>query len=187
MRKRFVIFSALAIALSMLATVARAQDADTDTSSPDAFNGRAVRLVGNLIGKVSLAAGTCTQGFSNQCAVGHSCGCYSATGARFHSSRFGKGSAAIFVTVDNSASYGALGDNCQPAYGELDINAKNDLAIFDMLGGLCTDPNGNLIFNGTMGLESSTKLFNSNGYAGFTSTINGNSGRIVLKFKGAAQ
>jgi hypothetical protein len=184
MRKGLLILAVVVFGLSMLATSSLAQE--TDTSTPDAFSGKAVRLSGSLIGKVSLVSGTCTHGFSNQCPVGHTCNCYSGTGAKFNSSHIGRGAAAIFITVDATASYGALGSDCDPVFGELDINAKHDLATFDMIGGLCTDPNGSLVFNGTMGLASS-QLFVSNGYAGFTSTVNGNSGRIVLKFSGAAQ
>jgi hypothetical protein len=184
MRKGLLILAVVALGLAMVAKGSFAQEADT--SAPDAFSGRAVRLSGSVIGKVTLVSGTCTQGFSNQCPSGHNCSCYSGTGAKFTSSRIGRGAAAIFITVDSTASYGALGNDCQPVYGELDVIAKKDLPDFDMIGGLCTDPNGNFVFNGTMGLASSS-LFVSNGYAGFTSTISGNSGRLVLRFSCAAQ
>jgi hypothetical protein len=183
MRKGLLILAVVALGLAMLAKRSFAQD--TDASAPDAFSGRAVRLSGSVIGKVTLVSGTCTHGFSNQCPSGHNCSCYSGTGAKFTSSHIGRGAAAIFITVDSTASYGALGNDCEPAYGELDVIAKKDLPDFDMIGGICADPNGNIVFNGTMGLASSS-LFVSNGYAGFTSTIS-NSGRLVLRFSGAAQ
>ena len=183
MRKGLFVFAIL-ISISMLAISASAQDASPESSVAAAV-GRSVRLSGSLRGRGSTTSGTCTQGFSNQCPSGHACTCFTVTGAKFTSSHIGRGAAALFVTVDSTAAYGSIGNDCAPAFGELDANAKNDLANFDLIGGICTDANGNIVFNGTMGLASST-IFVSHGFAAFTSTIS-KSGVVVLRFKGAAQ
>ena|SRR5579871_4782399 len=111
-------------------------------------------------------------------------------GARFSSSGIGKGSANFFATVDTTAAFGPIGNDCAPLNGEIDVIAKKDSPTFDVVGGACFNPQDNIVTNGGMGLSASL-LFSVSGYATYTATMNmsgnGASGRLVLKFSGAAQ
>ena len=105
--------------------------------------------------------------------------------ARFTSSKIGSGRANLFLTMDTTATFGALGNSCMPIYGEIDAIASKDSPTFDVWGAACTGAAGNFVANGALGLATSS-LFVASGYATFQSTIN-KSGRVVLRFDGAAQ
>jgi len=189
MMRKGLFASAILVTISILAMIFMISMTGLSASaqeSADAAFARAVRISGSLVGKGVPTAGTCTQGFSNQCPSGHSCTCFTVMGARFRSSKIGAGRANFFVTLDHTATFGTLGTNCMPLYGEIDAITKKDSPTFDVWGAACTDPKSNLAANGAMGLSSSN-LFVVSGYATFTSTINTNSGQVVLRFQGSAQ
>jgi hypothetical protein len=196
MLRKIVFGLAVVIVTSMLGMQARAQEWSSGGwqaapgASSEAASGRLVHLNGTLKGTVAITDGACTQGFSAQCPTGHVCECFTAMGAKFSSSGIGKGSANLFATVDTSATFGPLGEDCVPLYAEFDVIAKKDSPNFDVIGGACFNPQGNIVSNGTMGLASSN-LFTPTGYLAYTATINpnasGSSGRLTLKFSGAAQ
>jgi hypothetical protein len=180
MRTGLLAFAILA-SISIAVVSASAQD---DSAAADGF-ANPVRIAGTLIGNGSTSGGACTTGFSNQCPNGDTCTCLTVMAARFSASRIGPGRANLFLTIDQTASFGALGDACMPVYGEIDAIAKNDSPSFAVWGAACTGSFGNLVSNGAMGLAGSS-LFTTTGYATFQSTIK-QSGRVVLKFSGAAQ
>jgi hypothetical protein len=183
MRKSLSVCIAL-LSVGIAIAPACAQDSPDSATSPAAF-AAAVRIAGTLIGNGSSTNGACTMGFSNQCPTGDVCTCMTVNAARFSSSRIGSGRANLFLTIDTTASFGALGHACMPVYGEIDAIAKNDSPTFDIWGAACTGNFGNMVFNGAMGLANSS-LFSETGYATFQSTIK-QSGRVVLRFSGAAQ
>jgi len=162
------------------------QDASAPSSNiGDAGFARPVRLAGSLIGTGTTTSGSCATGFS-QCPSGGSCTCLTLTGVRFRSSRIGAGRANLFLTFDHNGTFGSLGNDCTPIYGELDAIASKDSPNFALWGAACDrDAAGNLAANGALGLEDSL-LFVVNGYATFTSTIS-KGGRVNLQFRGAAQ
>ena len=144
-----------------------------------------MRIAGSLVGNGSTTSGSCATGFS-QCPNGDSCTCLTVMDARFSASRIGSGRANLFLTIDHTATFGTLGNDCMPIYGELDAIAKNDSPNFDLWGAACaTDTAGNQAANGAMGLSESL-LFVDSGYATFTSSISKN-GHVNLKFSGSAQ
>lgn len=180
MRKSLFAFAVL-VSVSIMIAPARAQDASPDL--PGFAN--PVRIVGTLIGNGTLNGSTCTTGFSNRCPSGDSCTCLTVMDARFTSSRIGSGRANLFLTMDNTATFGPLGNKCTPIYGEIDAIARKDSPIFDIWGAACSNSVGNQAANGAMGLANSV-LFDVSGYATFTSTIS-RAGHVVLRFDGAAQ
>jgi hypothetical protein len=182
---------AMLVAISMIGPQASAQESKSAWNTPPqgskgAAFAQPVRIAGSLVGDGEITAGACTQGASNQCPAGHTCTCFTATAARFSSSRIGRGSANFFATIDGNASFGALGFDCSPVYGQIDVIATNDSPSFAVWGAACTDPQNNFATNGAMGLADSN-LFIAHGYATYTGTINTHSGRVVLRFAGAAQ
>ena len=184
MRKSLLVLSILGL-FSILAAQATAQDSSGAWSvTGDAGFPRPVRIAGSFIGTGSSTGTACSTGFSNQCPSGDSCSCLTVMDARFSGSRFGSGRANLFLTIDHTATFGALGHDCVPIYGQIDAIAK-DSPTFDLWGAECTEPSGDFAANGAMGLADST-LFSVSGYATFTSTIS-KTGRVVLRFSGAAQ
>jgi hypothetical protein len=186
-------FLALAILLaSFIGAQAFAQDSDIGGSAPieePAVVGSAkiVKFSASLTGTAVLTStGPCSSSFGNQCPNGHSCSCYTLMGGKLTSGRLGKGSANMFATVDRTLAFGQIGGACVPFNAEIDIIAKKDSPNFDVVGGACFDAQGNLASNGAMGLASSL-VYLRNGYATYTATINGKSGKTVVRFNGALQ
>src|SRR5580698_3402979 len=132
MLRKSVFGLAVVIFASMLGMQAHAQEWSSGAwraapgATSDAASGKIVRLNGNLKGTVAITDGACTQGFSAQCPSGHVCECFTAMGAKFSSSGIGKGSANLFATVDTSATFGPLGEDCVPLYAEFAVIAKKD-------------------------------------------------------------
>ena len=148
-----------------------------------------VRLSGSMTGMAVATSGGCTHGFSNQCPTGHICSCLTMMGAKFSSPKIGRGAANVFATVDQTASFGM--GSCAPLYGEIDIIAKKDSPIFEMVGGDCFEPNGDEVLNGVIGLAASN-IFKGTGAATYTATIQSSGlssggGRLMLSFKGTAE
>jgi hypothetical protein len=192
-KKNLLAIAALiATSISIVPAWAQDQKSDRDalpSTSVAAAGPKVFHLVGSIVGTVSLTSGGCTQGFSNQCPSGHDCSCFTAMGARFLSTAIGKGSANFFATVDHTAAFGALGADCSPLFGEVDVIAKSDSPTFDVVGGACFDNGNNIVSNGTMGLASSGR-FVITGFAAYTATIkftSMSSGRLVVSLRGAAQ
>ena len=192
MKKRFIAL-AIAVATVMIGISASAQewnDAHPDSSTTGAT--QIVHLSGSITGIMESTAGGCTEGFSNQCPSGHTCGCLTGTGVKVSSPALGAGTANIFATIDNSAAFATLGD-CAPVYAEIDITAKRDSPIFNAVGGLCFEPDGDAVFNGVMGLATTSKRFATTGSAGYTAVLKCASGlcggtfHMALSFKGVAE
>lgn len=184
---------AIVVAVAMMRISASAQEwngAHPDSSTPRPS--QIVHLSGSMTGTMASTAGGCSQGFSNQCPSGHTCSCLTGTGIEVSSRALGKGTADVLATIDDGASFATLGD-CAPVYAEIDITAKRDSPTFDAVGGICFEPNGEAVFNGVMGLATTSKRFTSTGAAGFsavlqcTSGLCGGSFNMVLSFKGAAE
>lgn len=190
MRKGLLAFAIL-VSILMVVMPAAAQDAASQ-SSADAETSLAagfptpVRISGVLMGNGKFTSGGCTQGFSNQCPSGHACICFTMNAGKFFASKIGRGAANFLATIDQTASFGPVGNKCMPMYGLIEVIAKKDSPNFDVWGAACTDPSSNFVANGAMGLASSS-LFTVSGYSTFTSTLITNSGHLVLKFSGAAQ
>lgn len=185
MRKSLVAFAILASMSFAIAPASGQDDSATASSIGDAGFANQVRIVGSLVGNGNFTSGSCMTGFS-QCPSGDNCTCLTVMDARFVSSRIGSGRANLFLTFDQNGSFGTLGHDCTPIYGELDAIAKKDSPQFSIWGASCaTDSANNQAANGAMGLSDSL-LFNASGYATFTSTIS-RAGHIVLRFTGAAQ
>jgi hypothetical protein len=164
-------------------------DGNTATPAIGAATPRVFRLAGAIVGTVIITAGGCTQGFSNQCPSGHTCDCFTAMGAKFSSSKIGKGSANFFATMDHTADFGALGKDCAPLFGEIDVIAANDSPSFDVIGGGCGTSRNGVVSNGAMGMSASN-LFVANGYAVYRASMSFttlNSGRLTVSFLGEAQ
>jgi len=181
------------VAASVMVMPAAAQEekVDGNTAAPavGAATPRVFRLAGGIVGTVKLTAGGCTEGFSNQCPSGHDCACFTAMGAKFSSSKIGKGSANFFATIDNTAGFGQQGKNCAPLFGEIDVIAANDSPSFDVVGGACLTSAINVVSNCAMGMSLS-KLFVANGYSVYRASMSFNkthSGRLTLSFLGEAQ
>jgi hypothetical protein len=185
MRKSLLAFAILA-SISFAAAAASAQDDSAPASSVgDTGFAAPVRIVGSVVGSGSFSSGSCATGFS-QCPNSDSCTCLTVLDARFSSTRIGPGRANLFLTIDNSAKFGTLGQDCAPIYGELDAIAKKDSPDFDLWGASCAiDTAGNQAANGALGMSESL-LFVVNGYATFTSSIS-KAGHVNLRFSGAAQ
>ncbi len=192
MKKRFLAL-AIVVATAMIGMSASAQEwnaAHPDSSTTGATE--IVHLSGSITGIMESTAGGCTKGFSNQCPSGHTCGCLTATGAKVSSPALGAGTANLFATIDSTAAFATLGD-CAPVYAEIDITAKRDSPIFNAVGGLCFEPDGDAVFNGVMGLATTSKRFTTSGSAGYTAALKSASGlsggtfHMALSFKGAAE
>jgi hypothetical protein len=185
-KKQFIGFVIL-VAAAMIGISTSAQEWN-DPSTARAT--QIVHLSGSMTGLLAPTEGGCTKGFSNQCPSGHICSCFTGTGVKVSSHALGKGTANIFATLDNTASF-ALGQ-CGPIYAEIDITAKNDSPIFDATGGLCFEPNGEAVFSGVMGLAAPSDRFTT-GSAGYTATLNCTSGlcggplSMALNFQGTAK
>jgi hypothetical protein len=181
--------AALALALATLTIGMPASAQEPNDPHPDSGATQIVHLSGTIKGAMESTAGGCTIGFSNQCPSGHTCGCLTATAATVSSRALGAGTANIFATIDNTASF-ALGQ-CAPVYVEIDITAKKDSPIFNAVGGLCFEPDGAAAFNGAMGLATASKRFTT-GSAGYTAALKCTSGlcggfNIKLSFDGTAE
>ena len=191
MKKRFIAL-AIVVATVVIGLSASAQkwnDASPDSSTTAAS--QIVHLSGSITGLLESTAGGCTQGFSNQCPSGHTCGCLTGTGVKVSSHALGGGTANIFATIDNTASF-AVGA-CAPVYAEIDITAKKDSPIFNAVGAMCFEPDGNAVFSGAMGLATTSTRFTTTGSAGYsavlkcTSGLCGGSFHMALSFKGTAK
>jgi hypothetical protein len=176
----------------MIGTSASAQEwNNADPDSPTTRASQIVHLSGSITGLLTSTEGGCTEGFSNQCPSGHTCSCLTGMGVKVSSHALGEGTANISATIDNSVSF-ALGA-CAPAYAEIDITAKSDSPIFDAVGGLCFEPNGDAVFSGVMGLAATSKRFTTTGSAGYTAVLKCTSGlcggsfHMALSFKGTAK
>jgi len=189
-KKRFIAL-AIVVAVTMIGTSVSAQE--WHEAQPDSSTTRAtqiVRLSGSITGLLASTAGGCTKGFSNQCPNGHTCGCLTGTGVKVSSHALGEGTANIFATLDNTAAF-ALGQ-CGPIYAEIDITAKKDSPIFNAVGGICFEPDGDAVFNGVMGLATTSNRFTT-GSAGYTAVLKCTSGlcggplSMALSFKGTAK
>ena len=184
MRKGLWAYAAL-VSIPFLIAPVWAQDSSDSADTPGVGFANPVRISGSLVGNGDTSAGGCATGFS-QCPNGDSCTCLTVMGARFSASRIGAGRANLFLTFDNTATFGALGNDCTPIYGELDAIAKKDSPQFSVWGAACdTDTAGNQAANGALGMSNSN-LFLTSGYATFTSSISKN-GHVNLKFSGRAQ
>ena len=190
--KKKAIALAIVVASAVVAMSASAQesnDASRDSSATEAS--QIVKLSGSMTGLLESTAGGCTQGFSNQCPSGHTCGCLIGTGVKVSSRALGAGTANIFATIDNTASF-AMGA-CAPVYAEIDITAKKDSPIFDAVGAICFEPDGNAVFSGAMGLATTSTRFTSTGAAAYTAVLKCTSGlcggtfHMTLSFKGTAK
>src|ERR1700735_3822373 len=136
MGKTFFAFAVLA-SVSIMIAPAWAQDASPESSAAVADVGefaRPVRVAGSLVGNGTASGSMCTTGFSNRCPSGGSCTCLTVLDARFTGSRIGSGRANLFLTMDTTATFGALGNSCTPIYGEIDAIAKKDSPTFDVWG-----------------------------------------------------
>jgi len=189
-KKRFIALAIVVVTL-MIGVSASAQEwnaANSDSSTAGAT--QIVRLSGSISGLLESTAGGCTQGFSNQCPSGHTCSCLTGTGVKVSSRALGGGTANIFATTDNTAAF-ALGA-CAPVYAEIDTTAKKDSPIFNAVGAMCFEPGGNAVFNGAMGLATTSKRFTT-GSAGYTAVLKCTSGlcggsfHMALSFKGTAK
>jgi hypothetical protein len=122
----------------------------------------------------TLTSGACSggiAGFAAQCAAGHTCSCEEDEGAKFTANLIGKGTANVFITIDQSAGYGEVVVSnpeeptiCHPFVAEFDVTAKNDTEELEAVGGECISQS-TTPFGGALGLETST-LF-TNGSAPF--------------------
>jgi len=185
MRKVLFVFAILASISFAIAPVFAQDDSVLQNGIGDAGFANQVRIAGSLVGNGNFSAGSCATGFS-QCPSGDSCTCLTVMDARFSSSRIGPGRANLFLTFDQTATFGNLGNDCTPIYGELDAIAKKDSPQFSIWGASCDiDTAGNQTANGAMGMSDSL-LFSTSGYATFTSAI-GKGGHVNLKFSGKAQ
>jgi hypothetical protein len=188
-------FIALAIVVATLAIGLSGSAQEWNDANPDSSTTRAAQIVhfsGSITGLLESTARECTKGFSNQCPSGHTCSCLTGTGVKVSSRALGGGTANIFATVDNTASFATLGD-CAPVYAEIDITAKKDSPIFNVVGAMCFEPDGNAVFNGAMGLATTSKRFTTTGSAGYTAVLKCTSGlcggsfHMALNFKGTAK
>ena len=190
--KKKLIALAIVVATAVIGLSASAQesnDARQDSSTTGAS--QIVHLSGSITGLLESTAGGCTQGFSNQCLSGHTCGCLTGTGVKVSSRALGAGTANIFATIDNTASF-AMGA-CAPVYAEIDITAKKDSPIFNAVGAMCFEPDGNAVFSGAMGLATTSTRFTTTGSASYTAVLKCTSGlcggsfHMALSFKGTAK
>ena len=193
MKLRHAAALALVVAIAMIAVSIQAGAADDthpDSSTMDP-SPPLVRLSGSINGILESTAGGCTQGFSNQCPSGHTCGCLSATDAKVSSPALGAGTAKLSVTVDDTSAF-ALGA-CAPVYAEIDVTAKKDSPTFNAVGGICFEPNGEAVLSGVMGLATTSRRFTTTGAVGYTAILQCTSGlcggsfRLALSFKGIAK
>jgi|HubBroStandDraft_5_1064220.scaffolds.fasta_scaffold633220_1 hypothetical protein len=122
----------------------------------------------------TLTNGACsggTAGFAAQCATGHTCSCNEDEGAKFTANLIGKGTANVFITVDESVGYGhpVVSDPtqppiCHPFVAEIDVAAKNDTEELEAEGGQCLSQTA-FQFGGAFGVE--TSIIFTNGDAPF--------------------
>jgi hypothetical protein len=87
-------------------------------------------------------------------------------GAKFTANLIGKGTANVFITIDQTAGYGlpvtsSPGEPtiCYPFVAEFDVTAKNDTEELEAVGGDCLGQTTTL-FGGNFGLEKSTIFTN---------------------------
>jgi hypothetical protein len=189
-KKRFIALTILVAAAMTGISVSAQEWNDTRPDSSTTGATQIVHLSGSITGLLASTSGGCTKGFSNQCPSGHTCSCLTGTGVKVSSHALGEGTANIFVTIDNTAAF-ALGQ-CGPVYAEIDITAKKDSPIFNAAGGMCFEPDGDAVFNGVMGLATTSQRFTtgSAGYTGVlkcTSGLCGGSFSLALSFKGTAK
>jgi hypothetical protein len=113
----------------------------------------------------TLTSGACsggTAGFAAQCATGHTCSCLEDQGAKFTSTVIGKGTANVFITVDDTGYGLPIPTNpsrliCFPFVAEFDVTAKNDTEELEAVGGDCaTSRTNGSQFGGAFGAEAST-------------------------------
>jgi hypothetical protein len=142
--------------------------------APDLRANSFYTLRGSISGTFSstpatLPSGACsggTAGFAAQCATGHTCLCLEDEGAKFTSTVIGKGTANVFITLDETG-YGlppvtdpSFGPICRPFIAEFDVTAKNDTQELEAVGGVCPSlprSNGNTLqFSGGFGAEATT-------------------------------
>ena len=173
--------------LVMLATVALAQDVGQPagtTKKRDAV----------ITGQTSApAAGQCTaassdgsMGYENQCPVG-TCSCLQIANAKVKGSLAGKGTADVFITVDDGLVITPGG--CTPIYGIANLTTKlRGIAIVETMnfaGASCPAPpirRGKAMVSGAFGIQSSS--ISSTGFGLVTGTGLG-SHAAQLKFDGA--
>jgi hypothetical protein len=115
----------------------------------------------------TLPSGACsggTAGFAAQCATGHTCSCVQAEDAKFSANLIGKGTANVFITIDDSAGYGlpVVSDPtqpsiCHPFVAEIDVSAKDDTEELEAVGGDCLGQT-TIQFGGAFGVKTS-KIF----------------------------
>jgi hypothetical protein len=182
----------LVLATGMIGVSSSAQEWNEAHPDPSATGAtQIVHLSGSIKGIMETTAGGCTHGFSNHCPDGHTCGCLTAMAAKVSSPALGAGTANIFATIDNTSAF-ALGA-CAPVYAEFDITAKRDSPTFNAIGGMCFEPNGEAVFNGVMGLPTSSERFSTTGSVGYTGVLKcigglcGGSLEMALSFKGTAE
>jgi hypothetical protein len=192
MKLRHVAALVLVIATAMTGLSSSAEE--WNAAHPDSFTTGAMQIVhlsGSIKGIMETTVGGCTHGFSNQCPDGHTCGCLTATAAKISSRALGAGTANIYATIDNTSAF-ALGA-CAPVYAEFDISAKRDSPIFNAVGGMCFEPNGEAVFNGVMGLATTSERFATTGSLGYTAVLKcigglcGGSLEMALNFNGTAE
>jgi hypothetical protein len=127
-------------------------------------------LVGSISGTfiatpTTLPSGACsggTAGFAAVCATGHTCSCLEEEGAKFTSTVIGKGTANVFITVDETAGYGlpvvSNPDHptvCHPFVAEFDVTTKSDTEELEAVGGE-TLRQTTLQYGGAFGAEATT-------------------------------
>jgi hypothetical protein len=191
-KKSFIALAIVAAAATIGMSASAQEWNDADPDSPTTRATQIVHLSGSITGLLASTEGGCTTGFSNQCPSGHTCSCLTGTRVKVSSRALGEGTANIFATIDNSASFATLGD-CAPVYAEIDITAKRDSPIFNAVGGICFEPDGDAVFSGVMGLAATSKRFTTTGSAGYTAVLKCTSGlcggsfHMALSFKGTAK
>jgi hypothetical protein len=129
-------------------------------------------IKGSISGKftstpATLPSGACsggTAGFAAQCATGHTCACEEDEEAKFTANLIGKGTANVFITIDESVGYGlpVVSDPtqppiCHPFVAEIDVTAKNDTEELEAEGGDCLGQT-TIQFGGAFAMEAS-KVF----------------------------
>ena len=186
--KKIVLASLILVGSMVLGSSGWAQSEDSQQSvAPGLRANSFFTIKGSISGTftatpATLTSGACsggTAGFAAQCATGHTCSCAEDEGAEFTANLIGKGTANVFITIDESAGYGlpvtsSPGEPtvCHPFVAEFDVSARKDTEELEAVGGDClgqtTTP-----FGGNFGLEAST-IF-TNGAAPFILVEQGDS------------
>jgi hypothetical protein len=192
--KNIAVAGLVLVASMVLGSSGWAQNWDARQSvSPDLKSGKTYNISGSISGAFSSTPGACsggTGGFANLCQSGHTCVCNEDEGAKFTSTVTGKGTANVFITIDQTASYGfdipgTTAPDCFPFLAEIDVTAKNETEVLEAAGATCTTP-VNFQLSGIFS-DSASDLFTAE-LANFLVNEDGSNGDFAYKmtFKGYA-